>query len=72
MKIITTKHTNTAQSIQSSKFVSLFKIVGMLLLGLLFSVPVFAQTTHDTTSYIQTVDVQTGKIDTILVAKGDY
>ena len=32
----------------------------------------FAQNVRDTTSYIQTVDIQTGKIDTILIAKGDY
>jgi len=31
-----------------------------------------AQNTADTTSYIQTVDIQTGKIDTILIAKGDF
>ncbi|HTD99875.1 MAG TPA: hypothetical protein VK668_11355 [Mucilaginibacter sp.] len=48
------------------------KPVGMIFFCLLFSAPVFAQTTRDTTSYIQTVDVKTGKIDTILVAKGDY
>src|ERR1700761_2287626 len=42
------------------------------LLCLLFAASVSAQVKHDTTSYIQTVDVKTGKIDTILVAKGDY
>ena len=31
-----------------------------------------AQTHADTTSYIQTVDVETGAIDTILIAKGDF
>jgi len=31
-----------------------------------------AQDKHDTTSYIQTVDIQTGKIDTILIVKGRY
>jgi Tol biopolymer transport system component len=31
-----------------------------------------AQTKHDTTSYIQTVDIKTGKIDTILIAEGRY
>jgi Tol biopolymer transport system component len=45
---------------------------GMIFFCLLFSASVFAQSTHDTTSYIQTVDVKTGKIDTILVAKGDF
>lgn len=50
----------------------LFESAGMLFLCLLFSSPIFAQTIHDTTSYIQTVDVKTGKIDTVLIAKGDY
>jgi len=72
MKNITTKHTGMAQSIQFLTLISFFRTIGMLLFGLFISVPAFAQTAHDTTSYIQTVDVQTGKIDTILVAKGDY
>jgi len=47
-----------------------FKPAGMLFFCLLFSASLFAQGKHDTTSYIQTVDVKTGKIDTVLVAKG--
>ena len=31
-----------------------------------------AQNAHDTTSYIQTVDIKTGKIDTLLSVKGRY
>ncbi len=31
-----------------------------------------AQNKHDTTSYIQTVDIKSGKMDTLLIAKGDY
>ncbi|HWW40342.1 hypothetical protein [Pedobacter sp.] len=37
-----------------------------------FSISSIAQSKHDTTSYIQTVDIKTGKIDTVLVAKGDF
>src|SRR5579863_4724387 len=44
----------------------------LLFLSLLFQASLFAQSKHDTTSYIQTVDVKTGKIDTVLVAKGDF
>ncbi len=43
-----------------------------MFLCLLFSISVFAQSKHDTTSYVQTVDIKSGKIDTVLVAKGDY
>ncbi len=39
---------------------------------ILFSISSVAQNKHDTTSYIQTVDLKSGKIDTILIAKGDY
>jgi len=60
------------KSIQFTAFLSFFKPVGAMLLVMLFATSAIAQTTHDTTSYIQTVDVKTGKIDTILVAKGDY
>jgi TolB protein len=51
---------------------SLFRPASIMFLCLLFSVSIFSQATPDTTSYIQTVDIQTGKIDTILVAKGDF
>ncbi len=49
-----------------------FKPAGMMFFCLLFSAFAFAQSKHDTTSYIQTVDIKTGKIDTVLVAKGDF
>ncbi len=39
---------------------------------LLFTFSSPAQSTPDTTSYIQTVDINTGAIDTILIADGDY
>jgi len=45
---------------------------GMMFFYLLFSASIFAQSKRDTTSYIQTVDINTGKIDTVLVAKGDF
>jgi TolB protein len=48
------------------------KSAGLICSCLLFSSAVFAQSQRDTTSYIQTVDIKTGKIDTVLVAKGDY
>lgn len=60
------------KSIQSHSFLSFFKPVGMILFSLLFATTIFAQSKPDTTSYIQTVDVNTGKIDTVLVAKGDF
>jgi TolB protein len=44
----------------------------LIFFSLLFSASVFAQSKHDTTSYIQTVDIKTGKIDTVLVSKGDF
>ncbi len=37
-----------------------------------FSISSIAQNKHDTTSYIQTIDIKTGKIDTILIAEGRY
>jgi TolB protein len=60
------------KSIQCPGSSSFFKPAGVLFLCLLFSYSVFAQNKHDTTSYIQTVDIKTGKIDTILVAEGDF
>ncbi len=38
---------------------------------LFLSIASTAQHVHDTTSYIQTVDIKTGKIDTVLGVKGD-
>lgn len=60
-----------AKFIQYPSFFSVFKPAGICFLCLLFSARALAQSKHDTTSYIQTVDVKTGEIDTILVAKGD-
>jgi TolB protein len=48
------------------------KPAGNICFCLLFSASLSAQSQRDTTSYIQTVDIKTGKIDTVLVAKGDY
>src|SRR6202167_5595035 len=48
------------------------KPAGIIFFFLLLSASAFAQGKHDTTSYIQTVDIKTGKIDTVLVAKGDF
>ncbi len=48
------------------------KSAGIIFFCVLFSAAGFAQSKHDTTSYIQTVNIKTGKIDTVLVAKGDY
>jgi TolB protein len=61
-----------SKSIQHSASLSFFKPAGIMFLCLLFSASVFAQSKHDTTSYIQTLDIKTGKIDTVLVAKGDF
>ncbi|HLX91228.1 MAG TPA: hypothetical protein VKR32_06070, partial [Puia sp.] len=60
------------KSIQFLSALPLFKLAGILFSGFLFSAPAFAQSKHDTTSYIQTVDIKTGTIDTVLVAKGDF
>src|SRR5580698_6938614 len=48
------------------------KPVRIISFFLLLSASSFAQGKHDTTSYIQTVDIKTGKIDTVLVAAGDF
>jgi TolB protein len=61
-----------SKSIQFPACLPFFKPAGMMFLCLLFSASVFAQSKHDTTSYIQTLDIKTGKIDTVLVAKGDF
>src|SRR5579859_3939175 len=61
-----------SKSIQFPISLPFLTSAGMLFFCLLFSASVFAQSKHDTSSYIQTVDVKTGKIDTVLVAKGDY
>src|ERR1700744_4092854 len=64
--------TNRRRFIKNGAITPFSKPAGRLFLCLLFATSVFAQSKHDTTSYIQTVNIKTGKIDTILVAKGDY
>ena len=50
-----------------------FLISGVQVFFCLFlSIASTAQNVHDTTSYIQTVDIKTGKIDTVLSVKGRY
>lgn len=61
-----------SKSIQFPVSLPIFKLAGIMFFCFLFSATVFAQGKPDTTSYIQTVDVKTGKIDTVLVVKGDY
>ena len=61
-----------SKSIQLPASLLFFKPASIMFFCLFFSAPVFAQSKHDTTSYIQTLDIKTGKIDTVLVAKGDF
>ena len=49
-----------------------YKIMFLIFCSLISSCCLVAQTNADTTSYVQTVDIATGKIDTILIAKGDF
>lgn len=51
---------------------SFSKMASLMVFCILCSASVWAQSKPDTTSYIQTVDVKTGKIDTILITKGDF
>ena len=60
------------KSIRIQASLPIYKPAGLICFCLLFLAPVFAQSQRDTTSYIQTVDIKTRKIDTVLVAKGDY
>jgi TolB protein len=50
-------------------FYKSFTLINLLLLFHLFSI---AQIKQDTTSYVQTVNIETGKMDTILATKGDF
>lgn len=52
--------------------ISKYKLLFSAFLCSIFSFSLVAQSKVDTTSYIQTVDVETGKIDTVLIAKGDF
>lgn len=56
----------------SSFTLFMYKTSFSLFLYLLFSSSIVAQSKVDTTSYVQTVDIASIKIDTVLVAKGDY
>jgi hypothetical protein len=49
----------------------LFRWFVQIVICLFVSVSSIGQSKSDTTSYVQTVDITTGKIDTVLVAKGD-
>jgi Tol biopolymer transport system component len=46
-----------------------FKKIGTACIGILLSISVFASPAADTTSYIQTLNIKTGKIDTVLAIK---
>ena len=50
----------------------LFKGFARIVIWLFISVPSIGQGKADTTSYVQAVNIETGKIDTVLIAKGDY
>ena len=50
----------------------LFRCFGQIVICLFVSASSIGQSKPDTTSYVQTVDINTGKIDTVLIAKGDF
>src|SRR6478736_729729 len=60
------------KSIQFSAPLPIFQSVSLVFFCLFFSSHLVAQSKSDTTSYVQTVDINTGEIDTILAAKGDF
>jgi hypothetical protein len=53
-------------------FLPRFRKVSLAIFCVFFSSCLIAQNKPDTTSYIQTADIETGKIDTILIAEGDF
>jgi TolB protein len=57
---------------QLAAFLHHFRKVSLVIFCLFFSPYLIAQNKPDTTSYIQTVDIETGKIDTVLIAEGDF
>src|SRR6476646_8247614 len=59
-------------SFRFPSFIVLYKKMFLTFFSLISSLCLVAQTNADTTSYIQTLDIETGKIDTILIAKGDF
>jgi len=60
------------KSIQRWVSIPFLKLAIPVFFCIFFSIASIAQNKPDTTSYIQTVDIKTGKIDTVLVAKGDF
>jgi len=60
------------KSIQFSASLPIFQSVSLVFFCLFFSLHLIAQSKPDTTSYVQTVDINTGTIDTVLVARGDF
>lgn len=50
----------------------LVKLFGQIFICLFATASCIGQVKFDTTSYVQTVDITTGKIDTVLIAKGDF
>src|SRR4030095_7844987 len=48
------------------------KTFGQIIIFLFVSASSIGQSKPDTTSYVQTVDITTGKIDTVFIAKGDF
>src|SRR6476620_11331926 len=50
----------------------LFRSLCQIVICLLVSASSIGQSKPDTTSYVQTVDITTGKIDTVLIANGDF
>ena len=60
------------KSLQFSASLPLFKLFIPVFVCFFFSVAATGQNKKDTTSYIQTVDIQTGKIDTVLIIKDHF
>src|SRR6476619_4517564 len=58
--------------IQFSASLPIFQSVSLVFVCLFFSIHLIAQSKTDTTSYVQSFDINTGTIDTVLVAKGDF
>src|SRR4249920_2146242 len=52
--------------------VSKYKLSLSVFLCSIYSFSLVAQPKVDTTSYVQTVEIETGKIDTVLISKGDF
>ena len=61
-----------ALSCQFLFVMSIHKKTFLVLFSAMTSFSLVAQTKADTTSYVQTVDIETGKIDTVVIEKGDF